>query len=205
MTITRLLLVRHGESTWNAVRRWQGQADPPLTERGEQQALDAVAALRGLGSFSFVATSTLQRARRTGELLAAGVGVDIAAPIESLAERAAGEWEGLTRVEINERYPGFLDHDRRPPGYEDDDAVVHRAGAALTDLARRHAGQSMLVVSHGGVINALERDRGEPWVRLDNLEGRWFEYADDRLAPVGERVHLRAADPDDEPVDRSYA
>lgn len=205
MTTTRLLLVRHGESTWNAVRRWQGQADPPLTERGEQQALDAVTGLLGLGEFSLVGTSTLQRARRTGELLADGIGARLHDPIESLAERAAGEWEGLTRAEINERYPGYLDEDRRPPGYEDDEAVVVRAAAALTDLARRNTGSSMLVVSHGGVINALERHRGEPWVRLDNLEGRWFEYADEQLLPVGTRVRLRPADVDDEPVDRSYA
>lgn len=201
----RMLLIRHGESTWNAVRRWQGQADPPLTERGEQQAADAVAGAAGHGPYLTVVTSTLQRARRTGELLASGLGVPLADPVEALAERAAGEWEGLTRDQINERYVGYLDEGRRPPGYEADERVVDRAGAALVELAGRHDGESLVVVSHGGVINALERDEGEAWVRLDNLEGRWFEIGDGKLTPVGERVHLIPDVVDDEPVDRSYA
>jgi probable phosphoglycerate mutase len=201
----RVLLVRHGESTWNAVRRWQGQADPPLSERGEQQASDAVGEAAELGPFATVVTSTLQRARRTGELLAHGLGVSIGGAVEALAERAAGDWEGLTRDEINARYVGYLDEGRRPPGYESDDRVVARAAAALHDVARRHAGGSLIVVSHGGVINALERDEGEPWVRLDNLEGRWFEVGDRRIVPVGSRVRLLASDQIDEPVDWSYA
>lgn len=200
----RMLLIRHGESTWNAVRRWQGQADPPLTERGEQQAVDAVVGAAGHGPYITVVTSTLQRAQRTGELLASGLGVSLADPVEALAERAAGEWEGLTRDQINERYVGYLDEGRRPPGYEVDEHVVRRAAVALVELAGRHDGESLIVVSHGGVINALERDEGEAWVRLDNLEGRWFEV-DEKLTPVGDRVHLIPETPDDKPVDRSYA
>lgn len=202
---TRMLLVRHGESTWNAVRRWQGQADPPLTELGEQQASAAVAAADGLGSYATVVTSTLQRARRTGELLASGLGVPLGESVEALAERAAGDWEGLTRDEINERYVGYLDEGRRPPGYEADSDVVRRAASALNMLADRHPEEVLIVVSHGGVINALERDEGEPWVRLGNLEGRWFDVDGSTLSPVGSRVHLIELDPPPESVDRSYA
>ena len=78
--MTEFLLLRHGESTWNAEHRWQGQSDPPLTRRGEQQARDAVASLVELGPFDAVVASNLQRARRTGELLAQGASLELGRP-----------------------------------------------------------------------------------------------------------------------------
>lgn len=198
-----LLLLRHGESTWNAVRRWQGQADPPLTDRGEDQARVAVDALSVIGPFDVVVTSTLVRAARTGELLADGLGLADVRRVQALAERSAGPWEGLTRFEIDERWPGYLDEDRRPEGYELDPSVVARSTAALVELAAEFRGQTALVVSHGGVINALERHQGEPWKRLDNLEGRWFQSDGSDLAPVGDRVRLTSWDAPS--VERGYA
>ncbi|MBA2326593.1 MAG: histidine phosphatase family protein, partial [Actinobacteria bacterium] len=73
---TRLFLVRHGESTWNADGRWQGQADPPLSALGEEQACDAAARLAA-GGFSRVVASDLQRARRTAEILAEALGLPV--------------------------------------------------------------------------------------------------------------------------------
>ena len=200
-----MLLVRHGESTWNAVRRWQGQADPPLSVVGEQQARDARHRAADLVPFDRVVTSTLRRARQTGELLAGGLGLELGDAVPELAERAAGEWEGLTRVEIEERYPGYLAQERRPPGYEADADVVERATRAVLDLVSSHDGHPLLVVSHGGVINALERADGSGWVRVDNLEGRWFEVADDRLRPVEDRVALLGDGARPSPSDPSYA
>lgn len=207
-TTTRMLLVRHGESTWNAVRRWQGQADPPLTERGEAQASRAAVAAADHGPFDLVVTSTLQRASQTGQIIAAGTGLSVAEPVDSLKERAAGDWEGLTRAEIEDRFPGYLDADRRPDGYEDDASIVQRAGSAMADLAAAHPGGSLLVVSHGGVIHALERahDGEAGWQRLDNLTGRWFEVDGAGMRPVGERVALVPdGGPNIPPPDRNYS
>lgn len=204
---TRVLLVRHGESTWNAVRRWQGQADPPLSERGEGQAARAAIAAAEHGPFDVVVTSSLQRAGRTGEIVAEAIGLSTPERFHSLAERDAGEWEGLTRVEIEARYPGFLAEDRRPPGYEADESVVARADVALRDLAGTHPGGTVLAVSHGGVIHALERahDGDGAWQRLDNLTGRWFEVDDDGWRPVGERVALVPdGGPNIPPPDKHY-
>lgn len=198
-----LLLVRHGESTWNAVRRWQGQADPPLTERGEDQARLAIDALAAIGPFEVVVTSTLVRAARTGDLLAAGLGVASVHRHAGLVERHAGPWQGLTRFEIDDRWPGYLDDDRRPEGYELDPSVVERSALALVEIAAAYTGRSVLVVTHGGVVNALERDRGESWKRLDNLEGRWFQSDGADLVPVGDRVRLTSWDAPS--VERGYA
>ncbi len=71
--MTRILLVRHGESEWNADGRWQGQADPPLTERGRRQAVHAASAL---GTIDAIVTSDLERASETGAILARLLGVD---------------------------------------------------------------------------------------------------------------------------------
>lgn len=189
-----MLMLRHGESTWNAVRRWQGQADPPLSERGEQQAIAAGEALRSHGPFDLIVTSSLRRARRTGELLAAAAATELGDAFEAFAERAAGPWEGLTRAEIETAYPGFLADGHRPPGYEDDASLLARALPALDALARRHRGGRIVVVTHGGVLNALERhvDRasGREWRRIDNLEGRWFRHRDSRVAVDGPRIRL---------------
>lgn len=205
---TRILMVRHGESTWNAVRRWQGQADPPLSERGENQARRAALAAPDHAEFDLIVTSALERARRTGELIAEGLGVALGPGLTGLSERSAGEWEGLTRGEIEDRYPGFLGREDRPPGYEGDESVVARATAALRSLASDHAGSTVLVVSHGGVIHSLERHAsgGDGWQRLDNLTGRWFEVSGDTLRPVGDRIALVPdGGPAIPPPDRGYA
>lgn len=192
MTRGHLLIVRHGESTWNAVRRWQGRADPPLTRRGETQARRAAVAARAHGPFDAVVSSDLQRARATGSIIATELGIDLLGAESDLSERSAGEWEGLTRSEIEQRYPGFLTDGQRPPGYESDESIVDRSTDALRRLSDRHRGKTVLVVSHGGIIHALERAHAGSgaWQRLDNLTGRWFAVADGIVRPVGSRVAL---------------
>ena len=183
----RLLLVRHGESTWNADGRWQGQADPPLSELGKRQAVAAAPAVAALG-VDVVVSSSLERARRTAELLAPG-GIDVT--VESdLRERNAGEWTGLTRVEIEERFPGSLAARRSPPGFEDDDALLARVLPALDRLLARLPAEGVaLVVTHGGVIGTYERHRGERSAPIPNLGGRWLQGGDGELV-LGDRALL---------------
>lgn len=197
---SRLLVVRHGESTWNAARRWQGWADPPLSPVGEAQARTAASVLGALG-IGVIATSDLRRARRTAELLAEGVGLDPGSVIvdAGLRERDIGAWSGLTTDEIEARWPGMIAAWRRgevasPPGGEDDAAFRARVVGALQRIAAQADGAGhVLVVSHGGAIRALERAAGVEAVVRPNLTGRWFGVADERLL-AGELVSL-AADP----------
>src|SRR3954471_3985163 len=137
MTTTRLLLVRHGQSEWNAQGRWQGQADPPLTDLGRAQAR---AAARSVGSVDGIFASELQRATETAAIIAEELGLGPVLIDEGLRERDAGAWSGLTRDEIHERFPGYLPDDRhrafapneasspqRPPGWESDEHLLARA------------------------------------------------------------------------------
>ena len=134
---TRALLVRHGQSEWNAVGRWQGQADPPLSDLGRRQAR-----------------------------------------------------------ELEERFPGYLDDPRRPPGWEPDEHLLARALRALQRIARDVPGGDVLVVTHGGLVYTVEGHLGTEFSRLANAEGRWVEI-DGRTGRLrlGDRVLL--ADPAD--------
>ena len=158
---TRILLVRHGQSTWNAQGRWQGQADPPLTELGLAQARAAVASV---GSVDMIVASDLMRAMQTGEVLAASLGLGPVVVNDRLRERHAGEWTGLTRVEIEAGWPGYLEDHRRPSGWEDTDLVAVRALTALMEIHEAWPGADVVAISHSGVVRAiehtLEHDRG---------------------------------------------
>lgn len=187
--VKRLLLIRHGQSEWNAQGRWQGQADPPLTDLGRHQAAQAVDSLTEFG-FSGVVTSALERARVTGEVIAQGLG--LAAPtIEPLLnERSAGEWSGLTKVEIENQYPGFLASGKRPPGYELDDALLPRVNQGLVAASQlANEDQPLAVVAHGGVMYVLEEHNGLGFARLSNLGSRWI-YVDGDKVTLGDRIEL---------------
>jgi broad specificity phosphatase PhoE len=218
--MTRVLLVRHGQSEWNAEGRWQGQADPALTDLGRQQALHAA---RNLGVVDAIVASDLQRASETGLILSNELGVGPLVIEPDLRERDAGEWSGLTRAEIDRDWPGYLDAPppertasfgsgpasdaradaarsdgppRRPPSWEDDASVLARATAALGrihDLAPRG---EVIAVTHGGLVYVVEGQLGAPFERLPNLAGRWIDVGPGgELRALGDRVVLV---PDDE-------
>ena len=191
----RLLLIRHGQSTWNAEQRWQGQADPPLSPLGERQARAAGAAVQHL-ALGRSGASDLVRARRTAELLVppgATVTVD-----SGLRERHAGDWTGLTRAEIDERYPGWIDDHRSPPGFEGDEPLLERVLPVVEALlAVTDAPGATLAVTHGGVIRTVERHFGAPSTPVPNLGGRWLHVESsggDATILLGDREVL--VDPD---------
>ncbi len=189
--VARILVVRHGQSTWNADGRWQGQEDPPLSSLGVRQAREAAARL---GTFDVVAASPLERALSTATIIADELGIGPVVTDPHLMERHAGGFQGLTRPEIEERFPGYLADRRRPDDWEDDDAVTQRAVAALARIAVQAGGGDALVVSHGGVIRCLEELLGvRRDHRLANLGGRWFEVGPGALR-AGDEVLLVDAD-----------
>lgn len=152
----QLVFVRHGSSTWNDERRIQGQLDPPLSERGREQAKRLGERLRGSQVDAFY-SSDLLRARETAAVVADCIG----RPPEllpELREVALGEWEGLKRDEIVARYPEQWSRWAvQPswdivPGGEGTEAFEARVGAAIERLVQRHPAGRVLVVTHGGVI-----------------------------------------------------
>jgi probable phosphoglycerate mutase len=181
-----MLLVRHGQSEWNADGRWQGQADPPLSELGLRQAADAA---RAIGTVDAIVASPLERAQRTAEIIASALGMEPVLIIDGLMERSAGEWEGLTRAQIDERYPSYLADGRRPPGWESDDELLARVLGALDAVHHVCPGGEVVAVTHGGVIMNLERHLGDDRGRIANVGGRWIVRRGADWA-LGERLEL---------------
>jgi len=215
--MTRVLLVRHGQSEWNADGRWQGQADPPLTDLGRHQARHAS---RNLGVVDAIVASDLQRASETALIIAGELGVGPLVLEPGLRERDAGEWSGLTRAEIDRDWPGYLDpppadrhasfgngpaadasaqpvaERRRPPSWEPDEALLERVLAALARIHDLAPDGEVIAVTHGGVVYALEGLLGSTFERLANLGGRWIEVGPGgEVHRLGERVVL--VDPDE--------
>ncbi|MDQ1394708.1 MAG: 2,3-bisphosphoglycerate-dependent phosphoglycerate mutase [Acidimicrobiaceae bacterium] len=196
--MTRLLLLRHAESEWNAQGRWQGLADPPLSPRGEAQAAQAGPLLRPM-AITAVVSSDLHRARATAGHIA--LGLPVAGPIDhdgGLREYDVGAWSGLTRPQIEAGWPGAVEAWREgrlfsTPGGEQRDAFVARISAAVARVARKRPDDITLVITHGGVISALCRSLDAPAHRFAHLSGLWIEATAEGLRP-GEVVSLLRPD-----------
>jgi probable phosphoglycerate mutase len=194
----RLLLIRHAQSEWNARGLWQGWADPPLTVEGLRQAGEAGRRLTS-ERFASVAASDLQRSRQTAAVISAALGLAGSVHIESdLREYDVGSWSGLTHPEIEAGWPGALEGWQNgtlesTPGGERRDRFVVRIAAAVARLGSSRADQRVLVVTHGGVIDALERTLGADRRPVPYLSGRWIEVSGGDLRP-GPR--LSALDPE---------
>ncbi len=96
-----------------------------------------------------------------------------------LRETHAGEWQGLTKDEIEQQWPGYLDAGDRPPAFESYDAVADRMISCLAEIAAAHPGGHVLVVCHTGIIRATRRRHDAPDFLLPNLGGSWFSVVAD--------------------------
>ena len=153
MSETTILLVRHGETDWNVERRVQGHSDRPLNDTGIAQAAALVEELAD-EQIDAVYTSDLARAFDTASGVAASRGLQVVA-LPELREKHFGTWEGLTDVEIRERFPQAL---TGPWGDgETSDELAERVLAALRSIAADHPGERVLVVTHGGPVRAVLR------------------------------------------------
>ena len=157
--MSRIYLLRHAQSEWNALGRWQGHGNPSLSELGRKQAEEAARRLAGEG-FERIVTSDLARAAETAEI----VGALLRLTVERDAlwrEREIGSWTGFTREQIEARWPDDYAHfraheeDARPGGGESNAMLRVRAQRALAALRSRHAGARTLVVTHRGIARML--------------------------------------------------
>jgi glucosyl-3-phosphoglycerate phosphatase len=151
----RVLVLRHGRTSWNAERRFQGQADPELDEVGRAQGYEVAALLAALHPTAIV-TSDLLRAAQTAAPLGELTGVEVAVDAR-LRERSLGHWEGLTRDEVQQRYPQeFTDwicgRDVSGRGGETREQVADRAMAAFADLPDVEVA---VIVTHSATAMAL--------------------------------------------------
>jgi probable phosphoglycerate mutase len=191
---TRLCIVRHGETAWNAEHRVQGQLDEPLNATGQAQAL-AASKILSREKFDAIYASDLSRARQTAAPTAKNLALEVLID-KDLRERHYGIFERLTYAEVKEKFPeDYARFDARDPDYD------FRTGESLKDfsarsiaviarIAKAHEGKSILVFTHGGILDKLyrhitglslsaPRDFGIPNAGLNRIE--W----------VADRWHIR--------------
>lgn len=158
MSVTQLYLVRHGETTWNAEGRLQGQSESNLSERGLAQATDRSSEILG-HDFHARYCSSSQRTRETIHGLLNG-GVEDVVYRDDLREIMVGPWEGRLNRELKVEYPELFDTYINQPdqfeleGAETFQALQNRGVSALQQIANAHPGERVLVVSHGALIKA---------------------------------------------------
>lgn len=157
----RLYIARHGETEWNALRRLQGAADIPLHEDGRAQAR-ALGGTLGLARIATVTTSDLSRARETGEIAAALLGLSVPTIDPELRERSFGVFEGLNREELEARFPdewrAWQTSAATPPGGEPTEVVIARMKRALERILAQDG--PTLVISHGAAMRLVLTELG---------------------------------------------
>jgi len=156
--MTTYFCMRHGLTEWNRQCRIQGNTDVPLCDEGREMARKWGEALAGEG-LDCILTGTLSRARETADIINEALGLPVFED-ERLGEQNWGRWTGLTKEELKEmrkevrrqEYQGF---GFRPDGGESRDEVLFRACDALIDFSETHSGESVLVITHNGVLKCL--------------------------------------------------
>lgn len=209
--VLRLLLARHGETEWNAAGRYQGQADPPLNQRGRRQASCLTARVAGR-KIDAVYTSDLKRAQETAAIMGKMLHRK-PVPDPRLREISFGVLEGLTFAEANARYAkmmaawledgraGSARRQQAPPGGEMMEAFSQRLLSLLEELKGKHGGQRVLLVTHGGAIRELLRlalglpPQGQWYFMVDNGSLSQLELYGDRplLRHLNDTSHLEDA------------
>jgi broad specificity phosphatase PhoE len=155
----KLFALRHGETAWTRERRFSGSRDLPLTAEGERQAR-ALAGALAAERVTAVYTSPLARTRSTAEIIARPLGRPVIAE-PSLREMSFGDWEGLTRDDVEARWPELFALWRRSPeqavpsGGEGLLDVAARVGKALQQIRDGHPGGTVVVVSHAIVLRLI--------------------------------------------------
>lgn len=207
MTVTKFILVRHGESTWNRDGRIQGQSDSPLSARGISQAR-ALAERLCREPFDALISSDLGRARHTAESIAERAGKQVIFD-ERLRERHYGIFQGMTLNEAQCAYPDvyarYIDEpvDHVIPGGESIAQCFARNLECLQETATKYAGGQVVVVAHGGVLDGLHRHAtglayvGTRAFEIVNGSLNWFSYDDGkwRLELWGDAGHLADQSP----------
>ncbi len=195
-----ILLIRHGETAWNRVRRMQGHIDIPLNDEGQRQARALGAAL-AVERPAAIYSSDLQRARATAQPVADAHDMPVTCE-PALRERCYGGFEGMMYEELAERFPeafaqwrGRDLHARFPAGEREAETLMefHRRSVdAVTSLARRHQAceeGKLVIVTHGGVLDCLYREATDLPVGAARDFGI-VNAAINRLRWDGERFHL---------------
>ncbi|MHB8171001.1 MAG: alpha-ribazole phosphatase [Thermincolia bacterium] len=200
--MTKIFLVRHGETDWNNQMRYQGHSDIPLSEKGLAQARALSTKLAGEEIHAFYA-SDLSRARETAEIVARPHGKTVITK-PALRETKFGAWEGLKYTEIKEKFPEVVEKwamdpvATRIPDGESLQDVADRVMAGLEEILKNHPDERVVVAAHGGTIRVilaslLGMDLKQYWrLRQDNTALNIVDFYEEKaiISLVNDTSHL---------------
>ncbi|WP_342438643.1 histidine phosphatase family protein [Paenibacillus sp. FSL L8-0436] len=149
--MTRIGLIRHGSTAWNKEGRIQGHTDNPLDEEGLQQAAAIAERLSG-EQWDYIYSSDLLRARQTAEVIAAKLGLQVAGVIPGIREMNGGLLEGTTEQERVEHWG--TEWKSLDLGLESNESGKQRGSKAIEEIAMKHPGHNILIVSHGAILRS---------------------------------------------------
>ena len=203
-TLTRVFIVRHGQTEWNRDERFRGTIDVPLNDVGLAQARAAAQQLAAERDVVAVYSSPRARAWRTAEPIAGAFDLPVQ-PLAGIDDLNFGEWQGLTPAEVEQRWPELYrrwllaPHTIRFPGGENLEALRARSLAALEEVVTRHDGHCVVLATHKVVCKvlisaAIGLDNAHYWqIEMDNAGFSLLEHEDGRcvLRRLNDTCHLR--------------
>lgn len=201
--MTRIILVRHGETEWNRVERFRGRADVPLDEAGILQAEATARRIASTWKPAAVYSSPLARAIKTAEVIARPLSLEVHVHA-GMIDIDYGEWQGMRPDEVRERWPHLLaswyraPHTVGIPGGESLDDLRRRCSAGLREIAARHSGSTVALVAHTVVnrvvlLHALGLGNDRFWrlrqdtCAINEIEAEGEEYT---LVSMNDTCHL---------------
>jgi alpha-ribazole phosphatase len=155
----KIILVRHGQTEWNALKKYQGQIDIPINNVGRDQAARAGKYLADREKVEAIYCSDLSRTRETADIIAGSLNLK-PIPDKRLRELSFGLWEGLTFTEVYEKYPQEFDNwyndtfKIKVPEGESFNDLIERALSVIKEIINKHTG-TVVVVTHGGVVKGI--------------------------------------------------
>lgn len=202
--MTKLILIRHGQTAWNVQRRFRGRADIPLSETGLQQACATSQCIHSTWTPAAIYSSPMTRCIVTAKIIAEPFDVNVQ-PLDGLNDIDYGQWQGLAEDEVNARWPEEFElwsdapHLARIPGGETLEKVRARARAALRDILRSHLTDTVIVVSHDSVnrvllLQALELPLSHYWrLAQDTCGINELNFSNGRFSirSLNETCHLK--------------
>lgn len=203
--MTRIILVRHGQTEWNRVERFRGRADVPLNETGLAQAGATGKRIAAEWLPVAVYTSPLSRSVKTAEAIAGHYSLEVQ-PHPGLIDINYGDWQGLTPDEARQRWPQEVDawynqpHLARIPGGETLDELSTRLMQTVQELTDRHLGESIVLVGHTVInriilLRVLKLGNDRFWrIRQEPCAINMFEADGDdfTLVSLNDTCHLRS-------------
>lgn len=194
----KIILIRHGQTDWNVLQRYQGHKDIALNDQGRTQAEKIALYLQSHEMVEAIYSSDLSRSLETAVIISTVLKLPVLSDVR-LKEISFGLWEGMTFTEVYEKYPLEFDNwfnntqQVRVPGGESFDDVLHRSLQALNEIAARHTGTAV-VVSHGGVIKAvlnhLNGGNGLWELGLEPCSMSYLEWKEGKFIPVEIGINL---------------